>query len=138
MRRKTIPEVDPDVVGDPLCLDDLEVLECGLTLTLPPALSPYSLVELTDLVVSAGRYGTGTVLIPPDREYLEHESEYQEEGGKTDLRSALVEAGWRLAEDRVRLGDMGRGLTEGGAGATLYLDWSIHFQKHFKSLKSLT
>lgn len=55
MRRKTIPEVDPDVVGDPLCLDDLEVLECGLTLTLPPALSPYSLVELTDLVVSAGR-----------------------------------------------------------------------------------
>ena len=37
-------------MGDPLCLDDLEVLECGLTLTLPPALSPYSLVELTDLV----------------------------------------------------------------------------------------
>ena len=61
-------------------------------------------------------------MIPPDREYLEDESEYQEEGGKTDLRSALVEAGWRLAEDKVRLGDMGRGLTEGGAGATLYLD----------------
>ena len=54
-------------------------------------------------------------MIPPNREYLEHESEYQEEGGKTDLRSALVEAGWRLAEDKVRLGDMGRGLTEGGA-----------------------
>jgi len=31
---------------------------------------PYSLVELTDRVVSAGRYGTGTVLIPPVREYL--------------------------------------------------------------------
>ena len=54
-------------------------------------------------------------MIPPNREYLEHESEYQEEGEKTDLRSALVEAGWRLAEDKVRLGDMGRGLTEGGA-----------------------
>ena len=47
--------MDPDVVGDPLCLDDLDVLECGLTLTLAPPLSPYSLVELTDLVVSAGR-----------------------------------------------------------------------------------
>ena len=55
-------------------------------------------------------------MIPPNREYLEHESEYQEEGEKTDLRSALVEAGWRLAEDKVRLGDMGRGLTEVGAG----------------------
>ena len=30
-----------------------------------------------------------------------------------------MEAGWRLAEDRVRLGDMGRGLT--GVGAILYL-----------------
>ena len=51
------------------------------------------------------------------------ESQNQEAGGETDLRSALVEAGWRLAEDRVRLGDMGRGLTEeGGAGPTLYLD----------------
>ena len=37
------------------------------------------------------------------------ESQNQEEGGETDLRSALVEAGWRLAEDRVRLGDRGRG-----------------------------
>ena len=52
------------------------------------------------------------------------ESQNQEAGGETDLRSALVEAGWRLAEDRVRLGDMGRGGTqEGGAGATLYLEW---------------
>ena len=39
----------------------------------------------------------------------EREDKNQEEGGGTDLRSALVEAGWRLAEDRVRLGDMGRG-----------------------------
>ena len=54
-------------------------------------------------------------MIPPNREYLEDESEYQEEGEKTDLRSALVEAGWRLAEDKVRLGDMGQGLTEVGA-----------------------
>ncbi len=62
-------------------------------------------------------------MIPPDREYLEErEDEYEEEGGGTDLRSALVEAGWRLAEDRVRLGDMGRGRPEGGgAGVTLYL-----------------
>ena len=59
-------------------------------------------------------------MIPPDREYLEHESQsLSETRGHTDLRSALVEAGWRLAEDRVRLGDMGRGLT--GVGATLYL-----------------
>ena len=50
-------------------------------------------------------------MIPPDREYLEdkREDENEEEGGGTDLRSALVEAGWRLAEDRVRLGDRGRG-----------------------------
>ena len=49
-----LPELDP---GPELNLSGftLEVLECGLTLTLPPALSPYSLVELTDLVVSAGR-----------------------------------------------------------------------------------
>ena len=59
-------------------------------------------------------------MIPPDREYLEHESQsLSETRGHTDLRSALVEAGWRLAEDRVRLGDMGRGLT--GVGAILYL-----------------
>ena len=52
-----LPEVDPEVVGDPLCFDDLEVLEWGLTLTasIALALAPYSLVELTDLVVSAGR-----------------------------------------------------------------------------------
>ena len=56
-------------------------------------------------------------MIPPDREYLEdkREDENEEEGGGTDLRSALVEAGWRLAEDKVRLGDMGQGLTEVGA-----------------------
>ncbi len=34
----------------------------------PPA--PYSEVEETERVVSAGRYGTGTVLIPPFSEYL--------------------------------------------------------------------
>ena len=52
-----LPEVDPEVVGDPLCFDDLEVLEWGLTLTasIALALAPYSRVELTDLVVSAGR-----------------------------------------------------------------------------------
>ena len=31
---------------------------------------PYSEVDETDLAVSAGKYGTGTVLIPPFREYL--------------------------------------------------------------------
>ena len=55
------PEFDPEDDPGPelnlsgLTLDDLDVLECGLTLTLAPPLSPYSLVELTDLVVSAGR-----------------------------------------------------------------------------------
>jgi hypothetical protein len=31
---------------------------------------PYSEVDETERAVSAGRYGTGTVLIPPFREYL--------------------------------------------------------------------
>ena len=31
---------------------------------------PYSEVDETDRAVSAGKYGTGTVLIPPFREYL--------------------------------------------------------------------
>ena len=47
--------MDPDVVGDPLCLD--AGLDAGLgwpaALLLP--LAWYSLVELTDLAVSAGR-----------------------------------------------------------------------------------
>ena len=47
--------MDPDVVGDPLCLD--AGLDAGLGW--PPALlltlAWYSLVELTDLAVSAGR-----------------------------------------------------------------------------------
>lgn len=60
------PEFDPEVDGGPL--GRCECLELGLLVTPPP--TPYSDVELTDLAVSAGRYGTGTVFIPPFREYL--------------------------------------------------------------------
>ena len=45
-----IPELESDDDDGPLCFDDLEF---GLPETCLAA--PYSLVELTDLVVSAGR-----------------------------------------------------------------------------------
>ena len=50
------PELESEVVDGSLNFDDLEFLECGLAETILAALAaPYSLVELTDLVVSAGR-----------------------------------------------------------------------------------
>ena len=50
------PELESEVVDGSLSFDDLEFLEWGLAETILAALAaPYSLVELTDLVVSAGR-----------------------------------------------------------------------------------
>ena len=46
--------MEPDVVGDPLCLDALDA-GLGWPAALLLTLAWYSLVELTDLAVSAGR-----------------------------------------------------------------------------------
>lgn len=61
------PEFEPDVDGGPCwgrglceCLEGVREVAC-----------PYSEVDDTDRAVSAGKYGTGTVLIPPFREYLD-------------------------------------------------------------------
>ena len=84
-------------------------------------------MELTDLVVSAGRYGTGTVLIPPDREYLKICELLEDVDGvisdERDLRSELDDTpGARMVEDdKVGAGDMGLVLTD----PTLYLQYSV-------------
>ena len=50
------PELESEVDDGSRSFDDLEFLEWGLAETELTALpAPYSLVELTDLVVSAGR-----------------------------------------------------------------------------------
>jgi len=50
------PELESEVEDGSRSFDDLEFLEWGLAETTLPSLPwPYSLVELTDLVVSAGR-----------------------------------------------------------------------------------
>ena len=93
-----VPEVEPDVVGDPLCLDDRDVLDWGLLLTwcLDP---PYSEVELTDRVVSAGKYGTGTVLMPPDKEYLKNISLLT----LTVVKTRVVTITSRVSENKIFL-----------------------------------
>ena len=48
-----------------------------------------------------------------------------------------MEAGWRLAEDRVRLGDMGRGGTEEGGGQHCIWIVKIRFGSFDRSIQSV-